>query len=177
MAGRGFPPKDPRLLSRPRDSRRRGEVQEVAAPPARQPTLPRDIDWHPRTRAWWRDWKRWPLADSFTAGDWSFLLDTALMHHRMWAKGEMKWASEIRLRVAKYGATPEDRQRLRVQFTDPAAQDPPNQRGARGRARTPSHLAAVPDDPATRPPDPRLVLYATQQPAERPPHTEGDPPA
>lgn len=176
MAGRGFPPKDPRLLSRPRDGRRRGEVQGVAAPPARQPTLPRDIDWHSRTRAWWRDWKRWPLADTFTAGDWSFLLDTALMHHRMWAEGEMKWASEIRLRVAKYGATPEDRQRLRIQFTDPAAPDPRGGRTNRA-ARGPAHLAPVPDASATPPPDPRSVLYLTDPPSERPPRNEGDLPA
>ncbi|WP_208092421.1 hypothetical protein [Blastococcus xanthinilyticus] len=134
----------------------------MAAKPARQPALPRDVDWHPRTRAWWRDWKSWPLAHTFTASDWSFLLDTALMHHRMWSEGEMKWAAEIRLRVAKYGSTPEDRQRLRIQFTDPgedgAADSGRPGEGARHRY---GHLRAV--DPASA--DPREALGPRRRPS------------
>ncbi|HEY9369747.1 hypothetical protein [Streptomyces sp.] len=55
--------------------------------------------------------------------DWYFLLDTALMHTTMWSKGQWTLAAEVRLRVAKYGATPEDRARLRMQFADADEKD------------------------------------------------------
>lgn len=60
-------------------------------------------------------WGASPLAPEFTANDWSELLDTAVIHSAFWA-GDMKLAGELRLRVAKFGATPEDRARLRIQF-------------------------------------------------------------
>jgi hypothetical protein len=93
----------------------------------RGPALPADaLDgerWHPRTLAWWDTWRRCAQAVTFTATDWDFLLDTALMHHTMWAKGRWEFAAELRLRAAKFGATPEDRARLRLQITgaQPAA--------------------------------------------------------
>ena len=120
MAGRGPTPKDPA-------TRRRRNVappQTLIAPDdeIRGPDLPIDVlpdheQWHPRTREWWRTWRRSPQAQSFTATDWDFLIDTALMHHTMWSKGRWEFASELRLRAAKFGATPEDRQRLRMQVT------------------------------------------------------------
>jgi hypothetical protein len=51
--------------------------------------------------------------------DWFFLLDTALMHHQMWSNGKWEFAAEIRLRVAKFGATPEDRLRLKQEIEAP----------------------------------------------------------
>lgn len=81
------------------------------------------IEWHPRTVDWWDTWKRSELAKDFTASDWSFLLDTALMHHAMWSKGQLTLAAEVRLRVAKFGATPEDRARLRITFADADEKD------------------------------------------------------
>ena len=56
-----------------------------------------------------------PLKGEFTELDWSYLLDTALLHARFW-QGKVDLASELRLREAKYGFTPEDRARLRIQF-------------------------------------------------------------
>jgi hypothetical protein len=116
MAGRGPAPK-------PADRRARANKDPIAATklrvrPVRAPALPSDVDWHPRTRAWWRMWKSSPQSASFTATDWSFLLDTALMHHAMWSKSQWTLAAEVRLRVAKFGATPEDRARLRMVFVD-----------------------------------------------------------
>lgn len=90
---------------------------------AHQPDLPETIEWHPLTRDWWATWADSPQADSFTATDWSFLLDTALMHHAMWEKGQWTLAAEVRLRVAKFGATPEDRARLRMVFADADEKD------------------------------------------------------
>lgn len=93
-----------------------------------QPALPDSIDWHPQTILWWTQWAEWAEAleesgGGFTVTDWSFLLDTALMHHAMWSKGQWTLAAEVRLRVAKFGATPEDRARLRIQFADADAKD------------------------------------------------------
>lgn len=68
-------------------------------------------------------WGRSAQAETFTETDWSFLLDTALMHHAMWSKGQWTLAAEVRLRVAKFGATPEDRARLRMVFADADEKD------------------------------------------------------
>lgn len=77
-------------------------------------------DWHPMTKRWWRHWRLSPQASRMLSDpDWDFLLDTALMHHVMWSKKRWEFASEIRLRVAKFGATPEDRLRLRADIVVP----------------------------------------------------------
>ncbi len=81
--------------------------------------LPDEESWHPRTVMWWETWRRSPQAQTFTATDWDFLVDTALMHHVMWTKGRWEFASELRLRAAKFGATPEDRMRLRMEVLPP----------------------------------------------------------
>jgi hypothetical protein len=56
--------------------------------------------------------------------DWQALLETALLHHILWSKGKWEYASEIRLRVASFGATLADRQRLRLNVLPPADQVP-----------------------------------------------------
>jgi hypothetical protein len=84
----------------------------------RGPDLPGGIEWPVVTLAWWETWRRSPQAAAFTDTDWDFLVDTALLHARFWA-GDEKVAGELRLRVAKFGATPEDRARLRMQVGDP----------------------------------------------------------
>ena len=76
-------------------------------------------DWHPATVKWWESWRTSPQATRMLSEpDWHFLLDTALMHHAMWKNGRWDFASEVRLRVAKFGATPEDRLRLRLEIDD-----------------------------------------------------------
>lgn len=88
---------------------------------AEQPNLPalqpNGDPWPDATVVWWRMWVDSAQADLMTATDWSFLLDTAVLHARLWS-GEVSQAAELRLRVAKFGATPEDRARLRIQFAD-----------------------------------------------------------
>lgn len=79
--------------------------------------------WHERTVAWWQMWQHSELARDFTASDWWFLLDTALLHNNYWANGHWTLAAELRLRVAKFGATPEDRARLRIVFADADEKD------------------------------------------------------
>ncbi|PJN40922.1 hypothetical protein CG747_10350 [Streptomyces sp. CB02959] len=117
MAGRGPAPKDP-----VRRARRNADVMlqtilpfERAAPPELPDWPGEDGDWPVRTRDWWQVWRASPQAEHFSSTDWDFLLDTALIHARLWS-GELSAAAELRLRVAKFGATPEDRARLRMQF-------------------------------------------------------------
>lgn len=138
MAGRGPAPKDPA-------KRRRRNVDPVPtaelAPDGelRGPELPDVLDgetWHPQTVHWWDTWRRSPQAQAFLQTDWDFLLDTALLHHAWWMWGKSEFASELRLRAAKFGATPEDRARLRMKVTEPAEPPP----GDRPRASRYSHL-------------------------------------
>lgn len=124
MAGRGPRPKEPD--QRARRNKEPTPLRVIEATPTTQPSLPtfytyddegtrRRFTWPERTKQWWRMWAESPLSDEFTETDWSELLDTALLHALYW-KGNHKVAPELRLRVAKFGATPEDRARLRIQF-------------------------------------------------------------
>lgn len=115
MAGMGPPPKaNGRKARRNKDTI---ETTVVRFEPAEQPTLPDDIPWPEATNRWWQMWAESPLSENFGVTDWDFLLDTALLHAQYWT-GDTSKAAEIRLRVAKFGATPEDRARLRIQFAD-----------------------------------------------------------
>ena len=103
-------------------------LRVIVAPPTAQPELPtlliRDdggmvaVDWPDVTREWWLMWANSPLSAGFTATDWSELRDTARLHALYWL-GDKSVAAELRLRVAKFGATPEDRARLRMSVGEP----------------------------------------------------------
>jgi hypothetical protein len=126
MAGKGLAPQGRRARTNSEPS----PLKVITAEPVKQPTLPKftvtwcDDDgqfhettfrWPAQTRAWWQMWADSPLSNDFTSTDWSELLDTARLHAAFWT-GDIKVAAELRLRVAKFGATPEDRARLRIQF-------------------------------------------------------------
>jgi hypothetical protein len=142
MAGRG-PASTGRAIRRNKEQQAHGIV---FASPSEQPTLPpmfelvngrrRKRVWHPQTQRWWDVWAKSPLSAEFTDDDWTFLTDTALLHHAFWS-GDTKVASELRLRVAKFGQTPEDRARLKIQFAPPPeeGQEEAPKTGASARAR------------------------------------------
>jgi len=117
MAGRGPAPKAPER--RVRRNAQPVPLRVLEVQPSLQPDLPETMPggdlWPSQTVSWWAMWSESPLADDFTANDWSELMDAAVLHGLVWS-GEAKWLPELRLRVAKYGATPEDRARLRIQF-------------------------------------------------------------
>lgn len=83
------------------------------------PPLPDGRDWPPETVAWWRNWRRHPQAGEWSSNDWDFLKDTARLHAIVWTMPDEVLTSrhgsmaELRLRVAKFGVTPEDRARLK----------------------------------------------------------------
>lgn len=125
MAGRGPAPKPAAQRVR---RNKPAPTKKVAVDSAlRGPELPGGFinkdgelePWHEVTLRWWNNWRRSAQATMFTPTDWDYLLDTALMHHKMWANGRWDFASEVRLRVAKFGATPEDRQRLKIEVDTP----------------------------------------------------------
>lgn len=115
MAGRGSAPKDPSRRARRNQDAIPTTVLTFCA--GVQPVLPDGVNWPAATRQWWRVWGESAQAALMTATDWSFLLDTALIHAKFW-RGDLGQGPELRLRVAKYGATLEDRARLRIQFAD-----------------------------------------------------------
>lgn len=132
MAGRGPAPKDPMKRRRRNaadesttitsdDETRGPELPDSALALGVNPKTGEAYEWHPMTVIWWDTWRESPQAQTFTATDWAFLVDTALMHHSMWAKGQWTLAAEVRLRAAKFGATPEDRARLKLKVEDPVS--------------------------------------------------------
>lgn len=135
MAGRGPAPKDP--AKRVRRNADPSVSTVLRFEEASQPDLPdfavqvevdgeltsQKFHWPAITRDWWAMWRDSPQAEHFGSTDWAFLLDTALLHAAVWGRGETRHAAELRLRVSKFGSTPEDRARLRMQFADADAAD------------------------------------------------------
>lgn len=135
MAGRGPAPKESRQRADKTVKRESLRNDEVLGPELPDPVylpvyykehaeddVPR---WHPLTVRWWENWRRSPQAVKLlTDPDWDFLLDTAVAHHVSWCTGKFDMLGELRIRVAKYGATPEDRLRLKVEIEDPREKFP-----------------------------------------------------
>lgn len=116
MAGKGPVPKHPSKRAR----RNKGpEMQIIESAPTPQPPLPDSMPngkpWPEITQQWWSMWGSDPLAAEFRPTDWSELMDTAVLHGLYWS-GEVKKANELRIRTARFGATAEDRARLRIQY-------------------------------------------------------------
>lgn len=137
MAGRGPAPTGKAEGTRRRNAPPTLTVVKVdgALRGAELPELPGEDEWPDATLEWWDTWRRSPQAQNFTDTDWSFLLDTALLHMAFW-DGDTGVAAELRLRVAKFGATPEDRARLRLSIGDAPTKGKPAAPGRRPAART-----------------------------------------
>lgn len=143
MAGKGFAPKETR--SRPRDAARRAGEQtrlttdkRVRGPQLPKGVLPDAVPWHEMTAKWWDTWRRSPQAQRMLETDWQFLLETAVLHHKLWADGRTDLAAELRLRVAKFGATLEDRLRLKLTIEEPSKSS-----STKPAAAAPSEAASV----------------------------------
>lgn len=152
MAGRGRPPKDPsKLAGHGAAKARAAQMRVITIEPMPQPPLPDsmpgDVPWPAITREWWGQWADEPMAREFTGPDWAFLMDTALLHAAVWADGQLKLLGELRLRTAKYGVTPEDRARLRIQYSSAdAAEERRDGSAAGARARRGQIRALKPDE-------------------------------
>jgi hypothetical protein len=110
------------------------------------PELPDSYDWPEATLTWWQTWRTSAQASRFTETDWSFLIDTAVLHAEFWL-GNRTLAGELRLRAAKFGATPEDRARLRIGIGEPDAPSAPvtklRTKAERKRLFTPLRLTSA----------------------------------
>lgn len=117
MAGNGPAPKPASKRAR-RNSDPMG-VRLVSSEPVKQPPLPEVMPdgepWPDQTVMWWDMWGADPLAADFRSTDWSELMDCAVIHGKFWS-GNMNVAGELRLRTGKFGATAEDRAKLRIQY-------------------------------------------------------------
>lgn len=127
MAGRGPAPKEDPV-------RRNAPVYETAQVEwdgrQRGPDLPAlsqinqwgesaEFEWNPMTLEWWDNLRNSPQAMVMHQSDWDMMLQTAMLHTRFWNGGlksteSTNLAAEIRRRLADYGATYADRQRLRM---------------------------------------------------------------
>ncbi len=71
-----------------------------------KPDLPDGIEWGGRTAAWWNALDTVPGADTWTAADWGFALDTALVHRAVWVDGDLSQLKELRMREQSMGISP-----------------------------------------------------------------------
>lgn len=120
MAGKGAMPKPAdRLAGHGAAKSRNNQMTVIISDPVPQPPLPESMPggepWPAETLRWWDMWGSDPISDEFRATDWSELMDTALIHGKFWS-GETRLAGELRLRAQRFGATAEDRARLRIQY-------------------------------------------------------------
>lgn len=113
---RGPRPKDPSQRARTNaDPIPHTHLKLKAVPQPKLPACPKYLGgrWPARTLAWWATWGEAAQAELFTQTDWDFLIDTALVHAKAWKDGDHRALAELRMRVTKFGATADDRARLR----------------------------------------------------------------
>ena len=117
MPGKGALSKDP--ANRARRNKDLTPKSIINFAPAKAPKLPPlpSGKWNSRTLVWYAKWRNSPQSAVFMATDWEFLLETALLHHNFW-NGDLSLAAELRLRSSKFGATVEDRARLRMVYAE-----------------------------------------------------------
>lgn len=126
-----MPPSPKEMGTKARRNPEKTPFRVVGLPTSPQPELPeffrltdadedgvlvrKRVKFPPETRRWWEIWGRSPLIDGFTEHDWDYLHETAIIHAQFHLDiDRMKAEAALRQRLAKFGATPEDRARLRI---------------------------------------------------------------
>jgi len=143
MAGRGPAPKDPEKRIRRNAAPDVTDIPKTARA-RRAPKLPPkdgDETWHPATVRWYQVWRRSPQASTFTTTDWQRLHMMAPLVDEYFHEPKTALLAEIRLNEAKLGATPEDRQRLKVRIVE--EEEPQVDRGPSSRERKDPRLALI----------------------------------
>lgn len=129
------------------------ETTELAAGDAKPPALPNRRSLHASTRRWWDTWVESPQAAHFLATDWQRLLKIAQLEEDFHRAESAKERSELLGRIdrleARFGATPEDRLRLRMrQASSAKVEDRAEKRAAASkpsRGRRDPRLSLVED--------------------------------
>lgn len=91
------------------------------------PEHPMGGEWCSHTRRWWDKWRNSPQSMVMLETDWELMMETAVLHDMLWnpyrknigAVSQTQLASEIRRRVSAYGASFEDRVKLRMEIKTP----------------------------------------------------------
>lgn len=146
MAGKGRAPKDPSARVRRNDKE---SVRVVRTKPGRQPTLDSVIGkknpitdqlWHPASRRLWRELGSHPTTSKLLPAQWSSLA-RAVAADDAYLRGQVKLASEARLRLGKFFIDPDDVLRGKFHFVadgdqpqdpDPAPVPDPKKPAAKG---------------------------------------------
>lgn len=85
------------------------------------------MTWNERTVEWYEMWRRSPQAMVWVESDWEHMLETALIHHKLWdgfaenlkPTEISNLSNELRRRMAPLGSTFEDRRKLRLDVKTP----------------------------------------------------------
>lgn len=80
--------------------------------------------WSAPTLAWWKRISTMPHCVLWTAAQWQYARDTALIHDR-WVRGDKQRAGELRAREAILGTTIGDLRDLRIRYVNPKAFEAP----------------------------------------------------
>lgn len=85
------------------------------------PDLPKDKAWHEETKAWYRMWRRHPIAPQLEESDWFTLKSACVLHSEFWfgtlpPTQMVSYHAEMRRVASMFGATVEDRLKLRMKF-------------------------------------------------------------
>jgi hypothetical protein len=94
------------------------------------PEIP-GVTWCDQTREWWRIWRTSPQAKLMGDTDWQYMIECAIAHNEIFKVKNRPIAgttlvgllAELRQRVAKFGATWEDRAKLQLQINIPQTED------------------------------------------------------
>lgn len=142
MAARrgGAAGKDPeQMANASRAAAAKKKIRTVESEPCEAPEIPEFMpdgsEWPDHTLVWWDNWVDDPLTADYRMSDWLDLIDCAAIHGRMW-QGDYKAAAELRLRMARHGATREDRARLRIVFATADETERKAKAGAAGLPKT-----------------------------------------
>lgn len=123
-------------------ARRQFEFTELGSDPVEgTPDLPKipGRRWLKRTREWYEAWRSSPMASQFIGTDWEALFRLAALVDDFW-RGDASKAGEIRQMEGKFGATIDDRMRLRLRVQTrgvKAEQDAGEQPAKRRRGERP----------------------------------------
>jgi hypothetical protein len=117
MTRPGPSPKDPsQRIRRNKDSNQSYQLSSDGSLVG--PELPTDKNFGAATREFYDTWRRSPQARAFEATDWADLLLCAVMYQAVYYSGGRGPSSmmlgELRQHLSKFGATIEDRQKLRM---------------------------------------------------------------
>ena len=124
MGVRGPAPKDPAIRQRMNKSSTK-KALTTDAKPKRVPPLPTantGWEWHVRTRGWWRELWRSPMAGELLTMDRQAIERLAfVVAHAHWCPGDARLEEQIQKLSQPYGLTPLDRRRLEWSIEEPKA--------------------------------------------------------